>query len=107
MEQYTGPLRRRHVRRSVAVLALVVPMFATVFISAPVAAQSPLTQTLQSAVTARMRELRVPGAVILVQDPKIGTWTAAIGTSDLKTQAPITPTCTSASAASPRPSPAR
>jgi D-alanyl-D-alanine carboxypeptidase len=90
MGQHIGPLPRTHVLRSVTVLALMVPMLAPVVGSAPVAAQSSLTQTLQSAVTARMQELRVPGAVILVQDPKIGTWMTAIGTSDLKTQAPIT-----------------
>jgi D-alanyl-D-alanine carboxypeptidase len=90
MEQHGGSLPRAHVLRSVAVLALAVPMLAAFVGSAPVAAQSSLAQTLQTAVTARMRELRVPGAVVLVQDPKLGTWTAAIGTSDLETQAPIT-----------------
>ncbi len=90
MEQHIGSRPRMHVFRPVTVLALLASLFAMVVGSAPVAAQSSLTQTLQSAVTARMRELRVPGAVIFVQDPKIGTWLTAIGTSDLKTQAPIT-----------------
>ncbi len=57
------------------------------------AASSPeelsLQAKLQPLIEAKMKELRVPGAVIYVQAPGKGAWTAALGTGSLTTGAPI------------------
>lgn len=45
---------------------------------------------LQPLLVAQMRELHVPGAIVYVDAPaKGGAWTATLGTSDLKTRAPM------------------
>src|SRR5947209_19265965 len=69
LDQHIGPVPRTRLLRSVAALVFMIPLLATFVGSASVTAQSSLTQALQTSVTARMRELRVPGAVVLVQDP--------------------------------------
>lgn len=48
-------------------------------------------QQLQTQLTAKMKEMRVPGAVIFVQSARTGSWTTSLGTSDLATNAPMNP----------------
>ncbi|NMH97657.1 serine hydrolase domain-containing protein [Pseudonocardia acidicola] len=45
--------------------------------------------TLRPPVVATMRELRVPGAIVYVDYPGLGTWLTALGTGDLGTRAPM------------------
>jgi D-alanyl-D-alanine carboxypeptidase len=44
---------------------------------------------LQPLLEARMQQLHIPGALIYVDDPGQGSWTTALGTSDLTTHAPM------------------
>jgi D-alanyl-D-alanine carboxypeptidase len=44
---------------------------------------------LQPLLLAKMQQLRVPGAIIFVDDPGQGSWTTTLGTSDLATKAPM------------------
>lgn len=44
---------------------------------------------LRPLLEAKMKELRIPGAVIYVQAPNKGTWKATLGTADLTTNAPM------------------
>src|SRR6266702_706525 len=48
-------------------------------------------QQLQSKLEAKMKEMRVPGAVVFVQSARTGSWTTSLGTSDLATKTPISP----------------
>ena len=50
---------------------------------------SSLQATLQPLIEARMKELRVPGAVVFVQVPGKGAWEATLGIGDLATKAPM------------------
>jgi hypothetical protein len=43
---------------------------------------------LQPLLLAKMQQLRIPGAIIFVDDPGQGSWTTTLGTSDLATKAP-------------------
>jgi D-alanyl-D-alanine carboxypeptidase len=76
--------------RAVAALALAFPFCAAVAGVASVqAADASFGATLEPAMLARMKELRVPGAVAFVDQPGIGSWTAALGVSNLKTGEPM------------------
>jgi D-alanyl-D-alanine carboxypeptidase len=44
---------------------------------------------LQPLLLAKMQQLHIPGALIYVDDPGQGSWTTALGTSDLATHAPM------------------
>ncbi|NMH94079.1 beta-lactamase family protein, partial [Pseudonocardia bannensis] len=44
---------------------------------------------LQPALETRLRDLRTPGAIVLVDVPGQGTWLTALGTGDLPTGAPM------------------
>jgi D-alanyl-D-alanine carboxypeptidase len=44
---------------------------------------------LRPQLVAKMQQLRIPGAIIYVDDPGQGSWTTALGTSDLATHAPM------------------
>src|SRR5262245_45291814 len=44
---------------------------------------------LQPLLEAKMQQLHIPGAIIYVDDPGQGSWTTALGTSDLATHAPM------------------
>jgi D-alanyl-D-alanine carboxypeptidase len=44
---------------------------------------------LQPLLEAKMQQLHIPGALIYVDDPGQGSWTTALGTSDLATHAPM------------------
>lgn len=57
--------------------------------SLDVPANPAFTQQVQPSLIARLKELRVPGAVVFVENPLVGNWTAAFGTSNLATNAPI------------------
>lgn len=46
---------------------------------------------LKAKLVAKAKEMHVPGAVIYVQSPQTGLWTTTIGTSDLASNAPISP----------------
>lgn len=76
-------------RRLLAVLAIVTLLVLPTGVAASSPGGSALGATLKPLVEARMKALRVPGAVIFVHDPGKGTWTAALGTGDLTTKAPI------------------
>lgn len=92
MHQEIGSSPRACLYRSIAILALVAQVAVTLVGSSPVAAQtSPFFETLRTSLATRMQQLRVPGAVILIQDPQRGIWSATIGTSDLRSAAPIAP----------------
>jgi D-alanyl-D-alanine carboxypeptidase len=84
-------------RRFVFVLALVVCLVLSTCAPAGVAP----TQTtptvgvpafvgkLQPLLLAKMQQLRIPGAIIFVDDPGQGSWTTTLGTSDLASKAPM------------------
>ena len=84
-------------RRVVFVLALLVCLVLSACSSAGVAP----TQTtptvgvaafvgkLKPLLLAKMQQLRVPGAIIFVDDPGQGSWTTTLGTSDLASKAPM------------------
>src|SRR6266487_4356808 len=44
---------------------------------------------LQPLLVAKMQQLRIPGAIIYVDDPGQGSWITTLGTSDLATRAPM------------------
>src|SRR6516162_2491686 len=44
---------------------------------------------LQPLLEAKMQQLHIPGALIYVDDPGQGSWTTALGTSNLATRAPM------------------
>src|SRR5437588_12814949 len=44
---------------------------------------------LQPLLEAKMQQLHIPGAIVYVNDPGQGSWTTALGTSDLATHAPM------------------
>lgn len=46
---------------------------------------------LQASLEAKMKEMRVPGAIVFVQSARTGAWTVNLGTSDLATKAPMNP----------------
>jgi D-alanyl-D-alanine carboxypeptidase len=48
-------------------------------------------QRLYPQLYAQMEEMRVPGAIVFVHSVFTGSWTAALGTSNLVTQAPMQP----------------
>src|SRR5262249_9575248 len=48
-----------------------------------------LAAKLQPLLEAKMQQLHIPGALIYVDDPGQGSWTTALGTSDLATHAPM------------------
>ncbi|MFF2045886.1 serine hydrolase domain-containing protein [Kitasatospora sp. NPDC058170] len=50
---------------------------------------APFAEQLTPDLIALMQRLRVPGAVVSVSTPEWGTWTAALGTGDLTTGAPV------------------
>ncbi|WP_145907113.1 serine hydrolase domain-containing protein [Kitasatospora viridis] len=52
-------------------------------------AAPPFAAGLTADLTAEMQRLRVPGAIVAVRTPQWGTWTTALGTSDLATGAPM------------------
>lgn len=80
--------RRTFLLQGGAALALASPLGAALAWASPAAAAS-LDDTLRPALAARMKELRIPGAVAFVDQPDVGSWTAALGVSDLKTGAPM------------------
>lgn len=51
--------------------------------------QPPFVAKLQPKLTAMMKQLQVPGAIVSINLPGQGSWTTAMGTSNLKTQAPL------------------
>jgi D-alanyl-D-alanine carboxypeptidase len=85
------------VPRFYALLIMVGLMFSacatTPAIATPAKTAPPTTfdQKLQATLEAKMKEMRVPGAVIFVQSARTGSWTTSLGTSDLATNAPMNP----------------
>jgi D-alanyl-D-alanine carboxypeptidase len=55
------------------------------------AAPTAFDQQLQSMLVAKMKEMKVPGAVIFVQSARTGSWTITPGTSDIATNASMNP----------------
>ncbi|GLV53643.1 beta-lactamase [Dictyobacter sp. S3.2.2.5] len=51
--------------------------------------QPTFVEKLIPLLSARQKQMRVPGAIIYVDVPGKGTWTAGMGTDNLKTNAPI------------------
>src|SRR5205814_6306007 len=82
---------RAHLSRILAAFALMVPLCVALVATAPGVAGASLGDTLRPALEARMKELRIPGAVVYVDQPGVGSWTGALGVSDLKTGAPMQP----------------
>jgi D-alanyl-D-alanine carboxypeptidase len=91
--------RRAGVRPWAALLlASVLPLAAAApALSAPAEARTaravralPPAQRLAPDVIALMQRLRIPGAIVSVDSPETGDWTAALGTRDLATGAPMT-----------------
>ena len=71
-------------------LALIVLAAQLAPAEARVAQAPPYAAVLRPLLVAQMRDLHVPGAIVYVDAPaKGGTWTATLGTSDLKTRAPM------------------
>ncbi|MFG3281277.1 serine hydrolase domain-containing protein [Streptomyces sp. NPDC048111] len=50
---------------------------------------APSPRQLAPDLVAMMQRARIPGAVVSVSTPEWGTWTAALGTGDLRTGAPV------------------
>jgi D-alanyl-D-alanine carboxypeptidase len=49
----------------------------------------PFVAKLQPLLQAQMQQLRIPGAIVYVNDPGQGSWTTALGMSNLATRAPM------------------
>jgi len=49
----------------------------------------PFVATLQPKLTALMKQLKIPGAIVSINLPGQGAWTTAMGTSNLATDAPL------------------
>jgi D-alanyl-D-alanine carboxypeptidase len=82
-------------RRLVFVLALVVCLvLSTWSVSSPVqaaptrspAASPPFVAKLKPLLQAKMQQLRIPGAIVFVDDPGQGAWTTALGIGNLATR---------------------
>ncbi len=76
-------------RSLVAMLTIVILLVLPESAAASSSEESSLQTALQPLIEAKMKELRVPGAVIYVQAPGKGAWKAALGTGDLATKAPM------------------
>ncbi|CCF85684.1 serine hydrolase domain-containing protein [Nitrolancea hollandica] len=79
----------RSLRSLLVMLAIVIPLALPDSTAASSSEESSLQETLQPLIEAKMKELRVPGAVLYVQAPGKGAWKAALGTGNLTTGAPI------------------
>ena len=76
-------------RRAVVLLVILALLALPAGAAAGSSGGSSLQATLQPLIEAKMKELRVPGAVVFVQVPGKGTWEAALGIGDLATKAPM------------------
>ena len=77
------------IRRAVVLLVILAFLALPAGVAAGSSGGSSLQATLQPLIEAKMKELRVPGAVVFVQVPGKGTWEAALGIGDLATKAPM------------------
>jgi D-alanyl-D-alanine carboxypeptidase len=83
--------------RLLALLLLVVCLVVSTWaVSLPAEAAStlstrepPFAGKLRPLLEAKMQQLRIPGAIIFVDDPGQGSWTTTMGTSNLATKAPM------------------
>jgi D-alanyl-D-alanine carboxypeptidase len=57
----------------------------------PTTAVPPFAAKLQPLLQSRMRQYRIPGAIVYVDIPGQGTWLKSMGTGDLSTKAPLDP----------------
>ena len=57
----------------------------------PTTAVPPFAAKLQPLLQSRMRQYRIPGAIVYVDIPGQGTWLKTMGTGDLSTKAPLDP----------------
>jgi D-alanyl-D-alanine carboxypeptidase len=55
----------------------------------PTTAAPPFAAKLQPLLQSRMRQYRIPGAIVYVDIPGQGTWLKTMGTGDLSTKAPL------------------
>jgi D-alanyl-D-alanine carboxypeptidase len=51
--------------------------------------EPPFAGKLRPLLEAKMKQLRIPGAIVFVDDPGQGSWTTTLGTRDLATKAPM------------------
>ncbi len=94
-------MRAKHVhlfRRLAFALALLVYLVLSAWsVSSPAQAVStpsggkppPFVAKLKPLLQARMKQLRIPGAIIYVDDPGQGSWTTAMGIGNLATREPM------------------
>src|SRR5919205_721034 len=77
------------IRRAVLPLVILALLMLPASTAAGSSAGSSLQATLRPLIEAKMKELRVPGAVVFVQVPGKGTWDAALEIGNLATKAPM------------------
>jgi D-alanyl-D-alanine carboxypeptidase len=93
-------MRAKHVhlfRRFVFALALLVCLVVSTWaVSSPTKAASrlatrepPFAGKLRPLLEAKMKQLRIPGAIIFVDDPGQGSWTTAMGLGNLASREPM------------------
>jgi D-alanyl-D-alanine carboxypeptidase len=83
---------RRVIVALVTAALLVSPTGAAASSSSSVAAgpgEPSFATTLRPLLEAKMKSIRIPGAVVYVQSPDKGTWKTALGAGDLGTNAPM------------------
>lgn len=83
-----------HLCALLAIVGLMLSACATTpALATPAKTPSPtkFNQQLQTQLEAKMKEMRVPGAIIFVQSARTGSWTVNLGTSNLATKAPMDP----------------